>query len=135
MYKWHKNKWMMVSALAVIFAVALAVGCPKGGLVPGPSGELTEKDKALDKYYQALRWRNNTVANAIANIKLLAVEDQKAWVMRVDPIKSGMDTALTAWKIAIDSENYEDLNANRDQFKALKNELLDVLVDLAAHVG
>lgn len=134
MYK-HRYSMVMVAAVFIALVAAMTVGCPGGGLVPGPSGELTDKDMALDTYYQALRWRNNTVANAIANIKLLPIEDQKAWVQRVDPIKSGMDTALTAWKIAIDSENYEDLDANRQQFKNLKNELLDVLVDLAGKIG
>jgi hypothetical protein len=75
------------------------------------------------------------MANAIANIKLLPVEDQTAWIRRMDPIKSGLDTALAGWKIAIDSENYDDLNANRQQFKNLKNELLDLLLDMAQKIG
>lgn len=121
--------------IAVLSVIALLSACPKSGLVPGPEGELTERDIALDKYYQALRWSNNTVSNLMENIKLLPVESQQAWIMRADPIKNGIDTVLAAWKLSIDTGSYDELDAHRQDFKNMKNELLDLLFDIGKVIG
>lgn len=122
--------------VGLIFSLcAVIMACPKSGLVPQPGTELTDEDMALNAYYQALKWRNNTVENIMANIKLMPIEDRAAWISRAEPIKNATDTALAGWKMAIDAGNYDDLSSQRQQFKALKNELLDLLFDMAQKVG
>jgi len=120
--------------IIVVLAFVFLVGCG-GGLVPPQGGELTDKDIALDKYYQALKWSNNTLSNTMANIKLFPVKEQRVWIIRADPIKQGVDSALAGWKLAVDSEDWVDLNANREEFKRLKNELLDLVFELGKLIG
>lgn len=121
--------------LFLVIPALVFVGCPKSGLVPPEGGELTEADVALDTYYQALKWNNNCVANVIANIRLLPADQQKAWVQRFDPIKTGMDATLAGWKLKLDSGDYDTLDQNRAEFKRLKNEMLDVLFDVGKLFG
>jgi len=120
--------------LFLIFIWLAVTGC-MGGLVAPAGGQLTDKDLALDKYYQALKWSNNTVENIIANIKLMPVEEQKAWIQRVDPLKTSIDSALALWKEAVGLENYEDVNAQRAEFKRIKNQLLDLLLRVSEPLG
>ena len=125
-----KNRFILV-----LLIMALVMGCTTGGLVPAPGEVLTDKDIALDKYHQALKWTNNMMDNLMANLQLLPVEDRKTWVLRIDPIKKSMDTVLTGWNTAIGSGDYVTLNENRAEFKRLKNSLLDVVLDLALVLG
>jgi len=118
------------SLVIPIVLMFLVMGCASK-LTPVPGEVLTDKEIAMDKYYRVLKGSNNTMSNLMANIKLMPLEDQKKWITRVDPIKEGIDSALAGWKLAIGSGNWEDLDANRAEFKRLKNELLDLILDVS----
>lgn len=123
-----------VVPILVLVALLFTFAC-KGGLVAPVGGELTDKDLALDKYYQALKWYNNTLSNLMANITLLPQAEQQKWIQRADPIKESVDTALAGWKLAVESEDWATLNENRAEFKRLKNKLIDVVLELSQQIG
>jgi len=118
----------------ILFAVFLITACA-GGLVAPPGGELTDKDLAMDVYYQSLKWYNNTLENLMANIPLMPKEEQAGYIGKADVIKRGADTSLAGWKLAIESESYAELSANREGFKNMKNQLIDLLVEIAGKIG
>lgn len=118
--------------LFIFICALILAACGGDKLVAPAGGELTEKDLALDKYYQSLKWYNNTIENLMSNVALLSAEQKQEWIPKADKIKQSADAALSGWKLAIDSEDYAELSANRQKFKLLKNDLVDLLATLAA---
>lgn len=121
---------LLLFMMAFILSISIA-GCG-GKLVAPAGGELTKADIALDKYYQSLKWYNNTVESLTANIALFPEEQKKSFIQKADPVIRASRTTLSGVKTAIDAQNWAELNAKRSEFKRLKNELLDIVLELAA---